>query len=221
MKRFFGCLLVLAAPVFAGSVVINGPRIFAGAGTTFVSDTFTDTDNTALTSHTGETGATWANVTSYSGAAIITSNKAKGNSTVGSWLYASGSPATAEYDVQADVAQISAQGYIGVSARTSTSAATAYLCYWDHTNSRWHLEKVVSGSSTTLGTDYVGDAPSTNPVLKLQIRNNSQKVFLNGVERITASDTEITAAGKAGVFWFDQSGGSTGRTLDNFTATNP
>ena len=80
--------------------------------TAFVTDTFTDTNGTAITSHTGELGATWAIWTPGNSATtpnVIQSNlliSAEVNTNA--WYYASGTPSSADYTVSANLVYISA-----------------------------------------------------------------------------------------------------------------
>ena len=94
-------------------------------GDTFVRDTMTGSDGTDLTAHTGETGATWAKVASTTGSIKLTSNRCKGDSGVVSLYYASGDPASAEYDVEADLYKVSNTDYAGIGGRVSTTRRQA------------------------------------------------------------------------------------------------
>src|SRR3990167_6827625 len=100
----------------------------------FVSDTFTDTDTTALQSHTGETGATWTAHPSLVLNSTISGNRLAPPSSVDtSAYYASGAPSAAEYDVQADFiryATLSGSVDGGITGRMNISATTFYLVYY-------------------------------------------------------------------------------------------
>ena len=58
--------------------------------------------------------------------------------------------------------------------------------------------------------------------MKLEIRDATKKVFIDGVERISSSDNTISAAGKAAIRYInsDWGFGTTGKAIDNFLATN-
>jgi len=190
----------------------------AGAwGATFVSDSFTDTDTTDLTAHTGETGATWSKVT---GVIKIMSNRAKGDSGVESAYVASGSPATAEYDVQGNITEITTVDHVGLIARAQVGATTYYRAYYDNSASQYAIDKVVTGTVTNLGT-YATSSTGT-VTIKFEVRDATKKLFVGGVERISTNDNAITGAGKAGLYYnnSDWGFGSTGRPMDHFTATD-
>ena len=188
----------------------------------FVTDTFTDTDSTALTSHTGETGATWTKHTSYGAATIgtIQSNRLRsGDVTNDICVYASGSPATAEYDVQCDLVAMGAvtNTFSGPAGRIDTAANTMYLVQSRIAAAQHRLFKGVTGTFTQLGSFTATLASCT---VMLQIRDAAKKMFLNGVEQISSADNAITAAGKAGLRMKDDVSNSSGCHIDNFSATD-
>jgi lysophospholipase L1-like esterase len=196
---------------------------------TFVNDTFTDTAATALASHTGETGATWTKRTAYStGAAVISSanrlRQANSNGNVTEY-YASGSPASPDYDVQIDIlVQSNKAGLAGVMCRVDTSVDTCYIAWYDGgvigTNV-WRLYKYVAGTSTLLGAASAVLTVGNTYTLKLSVVGTSLTVLVNGSAVITTTDGAITAAGKAGIVLFDAAAGdSVGYHIDNFSASD-
>ena len=191
-------------------------------GDAFVSDLMTGSDGTDLTAHTGEIGATWSKVTGVTGVIKLTSNRCKGDSGGVSLYYASGDPTSAEYDVEADIYVISSTDYPGIGGRVSTSAETGYFVWHDPSN-EWHLVQMISGTQTDLGSYSQALVSGTTYHVKLEIRDATKKVFIDGVERISSSDNTITAAGKAAIRYFnsDWGFGTTGKAIDNFLATNP
>src|ERR1022692_1236936 len=96
--------------VFVLAVLYKSPPVAFAAN--FVTDSFTDTAGTALTSHTGETGATWAKNGGFSGGSVIItdSNRIRSGVSGASVYYASGDPNLADYSVSADVYVASAAG---------------------------------------------------------------------------------------------------------------
>lgn len=193
-----------------------------GGGAVFVSDTFTGTDSTDLTAHTGETGATWAKVTGVTGVIKITGNTAKGDSGGLSMYYASGTPDTNEYDIEVDLHNISAVDWPGIGGRIDPATDTGYWLNLHSDNVNWRLNKRVAGVDTSLGEFPHDMNPGDNRHLKLQIRDATKKAFVAGVEIISSADNSITGVGKAGIRTqnSDWGFGSTGKTMDNFTATN-
>jgi hypothetical protein len=190
----------------------------------FVSDSFTGTEATDLSSHTGETGATWTKYSAYSGNISI-SNANRIRSYDNSLYYASGSPASAEYDVQADFVLVgSTPGYFGIVGRFDPTTGYGYRVYWDAGNQTLYLQK---NTATTGGlsplSSHVPSTPAANSThtIKLEIRNATKKVYYDGVLVITSTDNELTGAGKAGVYAGGTNSNTSGWNLDNFSASNP
>ena len=191
--------------------------------TNFVVDTFTETSDTVLTSHTGETGASWTLHPSYSvdNQSVIGADDNLGYNAVGSGstaYYASGTPDTAEYDVTGDFVYtggISGSSSKRLCGRIDTANNTMYYGGVTASSPYWILGKIVSGSFTTLDSDTT--AFTANVTVKLEIRDASKKLYLDGVEVCTTADNEITAAGKAGIRFYANSDDF---RLDNFIAVN-
>jgi hypothetical protein len=84
--------------------------------------------------------------------------------------------------------------FVGPVVRASTSANTLYLVECATTNI--YLYKVVSASGTLLvnysGTVSVGD------IIRLEAQGTTLRVFQNGTQRISTTDTSI-ASGRAGI----------------------
>jgi hypothetical protein len=196
---------------------------------TFVSDTFTDATGTALTAHTGETGATWTEHTAYTvGNMVIDSADRIYNSVAGETItYASGAPAGAEYYVQATFRQLT-DGVVnlpGIAGRIDTAAETQYAVeYREGIATEFRLFRREAGVFTAMGTYTVDPATGVDVVVKLELKDATKKVYVDGVERISSTDNSIAAAGKAGVR-FNANGGDaaadgTGWHLDDFTAVD-
>jgi hypothetical protein len=188
--------------------------------TAFASDAFTDTAGTTLGGH----DANWSLVTSYAiscktngASAYIT---AFGNS---AYRYAA-TPPSADYSVSTDVVIQSGSGPIlgGPCGRVSSSAATFYHAQYNLSAGAWRLWKSVSGTFTQLGSDVtqsltVGQAYS----LKLEMIGTAIKLYVDGVLKISATDSSIAAAGFPGLRIGQSAGsvlGTTGLQLDNFSA---
>jgi hypothetical protein len=203
---------------------VVGRKVIPGGslGSIFARDTFTGTNGTDLTLHTGEVGAIWAKVTGATGVFKITGNKVKGDSSGISLYYASGDPDTNEYDVEADVHAISTVDYPGVGGRINPLTDDGYYLHFALTNASWSLVARSGGTDTLLGSYTDTLTAGADRHIKLQIRNGSKKAIIDDVERISSPDNSITGVGRAGIRTqnSDWGFGSTGRTLDNFVATN-
>lgn len=199
----------------------------------FVSDSFTGTDDTVITSHTGETGATWTAHPSFAASnSKIKSNRLYQTSTADQCAYASGTPGSADYSVKIVLRRIDATTNSNRSraalGRMSTSALTFYGVDFnddlDIVGSQTYLRlfKFVAGTFTQLGSLYNIALPqNTDTEIELRMAGTSIKAFVDGVERISATDSSISAAGKAGLWQLNSASAetaSTGIHIDSLVA---
>ena len=173
----------------------------------FVFDSLTGDTSNDVTTHTGETGATWIRHSTYpSSSTQLVTNELRGGAATVSIYYASGSPAGAEYDVSAPLHVLIAgtQLSTGVMARIDTATDTMYWARYS--SNGWYLHKSVAGTFTDLG--FYAQALTTGQIynLRFEVRNATKKLFVDNVERISSTDNSITAAGKAGIFFYKGDG---------------
>lgn len=188
-------------------------------------DEFTDTAGTLLSSHTGALGASWTSVPSQDRTAVITNanrlRKETGNGAA--QYYASATPPSANYLVEADVHVASLLGTdaIAVVGRQDVSGTgqTFYIARYVRDSARWELGKVVNGTLTLIGsgtgTGYYSQTLTTGTSYRMTLQMNGTAISLlvDGVSRITATDSSISAAGRAGVRL--GTGASTAQTSDS------
>ncbi len=184
----------------------------------FASDTFTGTDGTALQAYSAD----WTRHTSYSVNSVIIGNRAICLASGGSAYWHSGSPASADYSVSCDiyVAEYSPSfSYAGVIGRSSTAANTFYHARHG-VGAGWQLYRAVAGAFTLLGSAAGPLTAGSTYALKLDMSGSTIKMFVDGVALATANDTQITAAGKPGIRFSNNSAilGTDGLHLDNFSA---
>jgi lysophospholipase L1-like esterase len=186
------------------------------------SDTFTDTPNTLLESHTGSTGATWTKNPAFStgSAAISSASRLRGNAT-NAVYYSSGSPSSADYDVEADFYVASPSGAAGITLRMSASLATYYLLDYEGPSSAWHLYTVLGGSTINVITFTQSLTTGQSYHVRLAARGSQITAYVDGVQIISISDTSIPSAGHPGLFFSQSDTDSTGYHLDNFAASSP
>lgn len=193
--------------------------------TQFVNDTFTDTDNTLLSAHTGEMGATWTQITGnetsqdmriYGNRLCYDGLGGSGNSAM---YKASGTPGSADYYVEAVSYMVTSPGthYFGIAGRVQNGST--YYMVWYNGGVYTMLR-----SGTTVGTYNATQNIATAYTWKLDISGTGATVslafYLDGVSRITYSDTDgarITSAGNAAVFQRDGST-TTGCHWESFAA---
>jgi hypothetical protein len=196
--------------------------------TTTATDTFTDTSATALASHTGQLGATWTKRLGVN-AVISDANRLRISSAGEAAYYASGVPTSADYTVSADVLRkTSINDETGVLGRMDTTNAngTYYeVDYYGNGSNRWELYKRVNGTYTSLGTYAQALTANQNYRVALNMIGSAISVSVDGMIRISVTDSAISAAGRAGVLigcsgCATASTDTTGYHLDNFSV-NP
>jgi hypothetical protein len=186
----------------------------------FAEATFTGTNWQILTATTPVIGGPWVQHPVDRGNFYIYGNRALCRT--GGTNYISGTPASADYTVQVDVRVFSAIGNSGVVGRVNTGAKTFYGLYIHANNNELVLYKHVGGAVTTLDVFVSAgffDAGSTYTI-ELEMIGTAIKGYVDGVERCSATDSAITAAGKAGIRCPSISDTTTGKHLDNFIATD-
>lgn len=192
---------------------------------TYVSDTFTDTAATALASHTGETGATWAAVTGRAIAVVISDANRLRVNTAGqnNLFYASGTPAGAEVTVEVDfnIKTIVTGDFVGPAARMATGAETGYLAQYTATSTAWQLYRFSAGVFTQLGSNAsMTLTPGQTYHVVLECLNATKTLYVDGVQILQSADNTVTASGKAGCRFVNTTAGTntTSIHLDNFLA---
>jgi hypothetical protein len=190
----------------------------------FVHDTFTDADGTLLTSHTGETGATWARYPGYTTDATITSNRVRGNGAADAEVhYASGVPASADYDVEAVVKVVSLlagdipQFMARADHTVSAGSDTFYFVRYFNDGAEWFLGKAVGGAFTDLGSYSQSYSASDSTTARLELRGSSLSLLIDGTARISVTDAAISAAGRVALAPY-HSDAATGYHFDSITA---
>lgn len=189
-----------------------------------VSDTFTDTAGTAVESHTGEIGATWTKSSLFAGTAAITaagrvrSTSSTDASTGNSIFTASGVPASGEYDIGFDMVVLSDLGVGAVFCYSNAGVRSGLEFYWLTSGQAWHLDKLVTGTKTSLAsksdTLVVGDTYH----IVIQVRSGGPTILKNGTSILTSTDTTFTS-GLAGIQLGHITTDTTGIHIDNFRVT--
>lgn len=136
-------------------------------------------------------------------------------------------PPSADYDVEVDFINLatSKTQRFGIIGRASSTARTFYLLRINHiafdTNSNLQLYKAVSGTFTQLGSNFAFAASGASGTLRLSMSGTSIKGFIDGVERISATDSAISSAGRIGIYNTadDTITNSDGYHFDNLTAS--
>lgn len=187
------------------------------------SDNFTDSNGTVLSSHTSDSGHSWTQHPSSVQTTVINSNKIAASTLplTLSLYYSSAVPPSADYSVQADLTFVGGTfGNIraGVAGRLDTSANTCYCAqYIGSTTNAYRLIKIVAGTTTSLGTYVITPAAGETHTIKLEMIGTTINMYVDGTLRIAATDSAITATGRAGV---RPQNTNADEQLDNWSAFN-
>jgi hypothetical protein len=177
--------------------------------TIFLNDTFTDTAGTLLTAHTGEVGATWAvHPASPSASYVFDGDVNMVRCTSGGRVVASGLSGTESYDVTLELYRQGggAQTDLGVVFDIHATAMTCYMARYSQSSAggpgRWQLYKFVAGAATLMSEWEETVALATARTILVERRPGSQKMYVNGVLRATATDTAVPFTGRVGLTAF-------------------
>lgn len=188
----------------------------------FLSDTFTDADNTYLTAHTPDVGGAWILRSGNPDGARIVGNRLDSTVYSAAIHTNAASPGGAEYDILWDcVVAGTAFSRLGAVARfldlsnyyffffVSGSASVAYYIYRYLGGYLAVLAELVVGSPLSIGT---------HPA-KVEIRNGSQKFYVDDMvtPKVSSADSSLTQAGVVGVYRYAQAGVL---MTDNFVAND-
>lgn len=190
--------------------------------TTFVSDTFTGVDGTVLSSHVGETGATWAFNDGWTDVARIQNNRLYGGSGQGRY-YSTGIPASSDYTVTADIYVASNSGYAGVLAHVLTEQNYSYAAHvWNYGGTVMvFLDYTPAGTlaTHTIATPVVGSSHT----LRLKIQNTGLSAYWDDMTTPVIGpiyNTGLPSAGRAGVILGGGASPTTGYHINSLTATD-
>lgn len=191
----------------------------------FASDAFGYTEDTTLAT----ANAAWTLHTSFTGAAEISAGRVRVSgdvqATVAYWH--SGTPATANYSVSADLFFKQPSGGpagAGVIGRVDTAAHTFYYAsYFGGSADAWELHKRIAGTNTLLGSSAQAITDETSHNVTLRMVGTTIELYKQGgsTATISVTDSDITAAGKSGIRFYAGStvpSDTVGIHIDNFSA---
>jgi phenylalanyl-tRNA synthetase beta subunit len=181
-------------------------------------DNFTAADTTNLSAHTADSGEAW---TAVAGAMLVNGNKVYPSTVTA--LYASAwTPASAEYDVEAEI-----------EFKTVIATQAAYILgrYVDANNfyycgvkadGKWVLGKRVASTFTELGAAATGPAGGNTYTVRLEVRNATKTLFIDDVQTLQSADNALATAGVPAIRVATvASATTTGAHYDSITASNP
>lgn len=150
---------------------------------------FTDDFNRA---NSTDLGAGWVEV---SGEWSIVSNQLSPGSAGGTIiLRAAAAMATSDNYAQVTIAATTAASQ-GVWCRGNANISSGYL--WRNAGTSWNLFSVVGGSFTSIGSYAAAAAPGD--VAKVQAVGSTIKGFVNGIQRVSVTDTGVATGTSVGI----------------------
>lgn len=212
MRRAIAIVVCLAQS--ASAIVIhpphNGLKMDSPAfGPDIITDTFVDTASTALTSHTSDSGHTWAAHSSSAGSAIVVSpDRIQANS--GTVLnYSSTQPVSMDYDIITRMfCQSTTYQGAGSGAMARMQIGSTDLYYWRYSSAlNWSIAEAVAGAGALIGNAYPDTLTASQTyTVRFQVRGKTLKLFVDGVLRCVAIGSVAHPAGRPGIRGRTQTG---------------
>jgi hypothetical protein len=126
-------------------------------------------------------------------------------------LRAAGAMASSDHYAQVTIAATTAASQ-GVWCRGNSNISQGYL--WRNNGTSWDLFSVVGGSFTIIGTYAAAAAPGD--IAKIQAVGSTIKGFVNGIQRVSVTDTAVTTGTSVGI----RSDSAGAIRYDDFTAAD-
>jgi putative esterase len=166
----------------------------------------------------GGLGPGWSGIADGSLAITDQAAAGTGSSGISGDIRTAGSFAADQFSqVEVTSTQLTGSQWIGPAVRAQNNGQDAYvgIYYWNSGSPELMLFKRAAGEWSQLGGSYASGVLATGTVLKLRAIGSSISLLQDGVQRITATDTGLTA-GAPGIVAFgtgqvgDWSGGDAG-----------
>lgn len=213
----------------AGIAVCSGAlTVTPAGGTVIVQHSFTESSNINLSSSTPEVGGPWVDHphANYTTPFAVDPTLDDIYSTGTAAYYADNAFPSADYYVEADFRHhTTVSQNVAICARMDVTADTMYIVRFN-SGTTWEMRRIVSGAATTLtGGTSTSHAPSAGNLARgrfvVEGDQLSFYVYVAGTPTLVIgpiTDTNITAAGRAGVRNAGAASETTGIHLDNFEA---
>ncbi|WP_394436270.1 hypothetical protein [Streptomyces sp. SGAir0957] len=169
--------------------------------------TFTDDFNRA----DGAPGANWVLVSGTTSWTIISQQLSSGSAGGTIIIRAATAMATNDHSAQVKIAATSSVSH-GVWCRGNATLTSGYL--WRNDGTSWNLFSVVGGSFTSIGS-FAGAAVAGD-VAKVQAVGTTIKGFVNGIQRVSVTDTNVPTGTSVGL----RAESVAALRFDDFTATD-
>ncbi len=167
-------------------------------------DSFTEPDNDVpLEEHGGETG-NWSGFATTNFDVKVATDTVDADSNAMFFAAGEETPSSADYfcSVSCRTVGTGSTSRIGAVIRLggSSGSENAYYAELRGNNDKIRLMKVVSGSHTQLGTYTIPSfSASTFYDVKVQAIGTTIKAFLDGTERVSVTDSDVSSTGLVGI----------------------
>jgi hypothetical protein len=183
-----------------------------------------------LEAHAGEFGAMWTIARGVTMQAIVSGGTVSHNNLNDDLVtfIASGTPLTADYDVEADlIIRSFTNGNVGLTTRSNDIATGNHYLFNISTQAATPNVATPSLFRTVEGNGQLLIGCPTIPVvvnqvyrLRLRVRDDEVTAWIDGRMVCNTTDDALTLVGVAGLLFEGAVGGATGMRLDNFLATD-
>ncbi len=156
-------------------------------------DNFTDTDNTTLASHTGDSGVTWSIPSGFNLGSflVINTNRAAKDTNGNTTLYYASPAPSANHIIYARFRYQTNSGMnFGVLFRGNTASDNFYNLRYNQGNSTWELRSTVNGNATGLGSWAETLTNGDERDIEIRAIGTSIEVFVAGVSRISVTNSD-------------------------------
>lgn len=168
--------------------------------TTYLFDTFTDSNGVALSSHTPDIGTGWT-VESFGNDAQIQADTATNSSFQSARPLAIDVPATADYQASATlVVNGGTSDKSFLMLRDTGTGTQGYYAGWDDSISAWAMYAMGSGADTLIGSNAA--APLTNPssrALVFSAVGQLLELAVDGTVLLSITDATWASVGQGGM----------------------
>lgn len=196
----------------------------------FWDDTFTGVDGTLVDRRLGERGNLQRVIGSGGGNTIVIDNDGNTSfaraSTSSTALYlASPTPQSANYSVTVGIKYLTSTGaflaaagrfdYAYANGGAGPVGSTGYIGGYSTTDGAWEIYIVSAGSFSLLGTPYTQAlVAGTTYACKLEMQGSAISLYVDGVSRVTVTNSVIAGPGRAGMWVANASTRTSGLMAD-------
>lgn len=234
MKKIFSLILLLLLVtnlIIAQNPTFRAQNIPLSSEVNFINDTFTESSDINLASHTPELGGTWVDHTDSAYPDTITvlgaTDRTALNASAGAGAYYNtATPPSPDYCCEAVMNAVSiVSANSSIFLRVDTASNTGYI-FQINNGTGWRWRKIVVGTQTTIGTeDTTTNLPSAGQIrtMKACSIGSTHTAYVNGVllSSVGGSDSSITSAGKAGIRFSSGNTLTAGYHFESFRCFTP